>query len=270
MTEEELDWEEEWEGEWGGELPPERGIAVGWLAALPLALAYEWSRMAPGTSELRNSAEVLLTLPLAPLGPVAELVRALAVVAAGAFAVAWLLRREVPVAASALRTVRDGVFAAFLLSPLLVLLLGVFDAPETGPLGNAPGANPPLAELAFHGGAGLWEELLFRVLLYGGLALLARQTAAFLGLTRTLVPWVGEAAALFGSSLLFAAFHLESWTAPLGGGGEPFDLGLFVWRALAGALLGVLRCWRGFGAAAWAHAAFNVALALGAGPRGLA
>ena len=71
---------------------------------------------------------------------------------------------------------------------------------------------------------------------------------------------------LLGSSLAFAAFHLEACVAWLGVGGDPFEPAIFTYRVLAGMLLGLLFRWRGPGVAAWAHGLFNLGLLLGAGP----
>ena len=115
-------------------------------------------------------------------------------------------------------------------------------------------------------GAGAYEEILFRVGAYSLLFLLARQSGTFFGLPPRGAALAAEGFALVTSSVLFAAFHLEGMLAWLGRGGEPFELARFLWRALAGLLLGVLFRWRGAGVAAWTHALFNVSLLLGAGP----
>ena len=97
--------------------------------------------------------------------------------------------------------------------------------------------------------------------IYGTLFLAARRTSVF-GLER-LAFLPAELAALLGSALLFAAFHLAGAQRLLGGEGEPYQRGLFLWRVSAGILLGALFRWRGFGVAAWAHGVFNLGIALG-------
>ena len=96
-------------------------------------------------------------------------------------------------------------------------------------------------------GAGLYEELLFRVLLVAGLALLARK--AF-GWSRTAA---GVFATLVGA-VLFSAFH---YVGPLG---DPLELGSFTFRAVAGVLFSGLYLVRGFGITAWTHALYDVLL----------
>ena len=126
--------------------------------------------------------------------------------------------------------------------------------------------GPGLQRTALVFGGAAYEELVFRLGLYSAAFLLARRTASFFGLPLRGARLCAEGAAVLVSSLAFAAFHLEGALRWLGQGGEPFDAGLFLWRALAGALLALLFRWRGFGVAGWAHGLFNVSLLLGAGP----
>jgi hypothetical protein len=102
-------------------------------------------------------------------------------------------------------------------------------------------------------GAGIYEELLFRVLLVG---MLARAGFVLFGWgSRT----AGIVAAVVGA-LIFSAFH---YIGPLG---DHLELGSFLFRAIAGLLLSALYLLRGFGIAAWTHALYDVFLAIaGAG-----
>ena len=104
-------------------------------------------------------------------------------------------------------------------------------------------------QLALSIGAGLYEELLFRVLLVGGLALLFRPffqhpNAAYL------------LAAILGAAL----FSLVHYAGPLG---DPFELPSFTFRFAFGLALNVLFLWRGFGVAAWTHALYDVMVVTG-------
>jgi hypothetical protein len=99
-------------------------------------------------------------------------------------------------------------------------------------------------------GAGIYEELLFRVILVGGLAWMAGRV---LGLTRAAA---GVLAAVLGA-LIFSAFHY------IGPYGEPLDLGSFTFRTIAGLLFSGLFLLRGFGITAWTHALYDVFLAVG-------
>jgi hypothetical protein len=98
-------------------------------------------------------------------------------------------------------------------------------------------------------GAGIYEELLFRVLLVSGLAGLAR------GVFRWRPVPAGVFAAVLGA-LIFSLFHY------VGAYGDVFTLGSFTFRAVAGLLFSGLFLLRGFGIAAWSHAMYDVFLAL--------
>jgi hypothetical protein len=97
-------------------------------------------------------------------------------------------------------------------------------------------------------GAGLYEELLFRVLLVAALA----KGGLLLG-------WkpltAGIVATLLGA-LIFSAFHY------IGPYGDPLELNSFTFRAIAGVLFSGLYLLRGFGIAAWTHALYDVFLSL--------
>jgi hypothetical protein len=97
-------------------------------------------------------------------------------------------------------------------------------------------------------GAGLYEELLFRVLLVGGLAALF----AAVGMRKKNA---GIASALL-AAFLFSAFHY------IGPYAYPLELQSFVFRFVAGVAFSGLFLLRGFGIAAWTHALYDVFLVL--------
>lgn len=222
------------------------------LFALPLLLVYELLeaispvRMQGGV--VRNGADVVLTdLFIYLLGPRGPLVF-MAMVIGGAL---WLIRRD----RSAGR-VQPGVFAAMLgEAVVLALVFGVVVGTVTvrvlGPLramvaGGIGGTW--LERLTLSLGAGLYEELLFRVVI---VALLSN-AFRLLGIGR--LP-AGVAATVLGA-LLFSAFH---YIGPLG---EPLALESFIFRAIAGLAFSALYLTRGFGITAWTHALYDVAVLL--------
>jgi len=91
-------------------------------------------------------------------------------------------------------------------------------------------------------GAGLHEELVFRLLM---IPLLAHGLAKALGIARP----AALAGAAFLSSLAFSAAHHLA--------GEPFDVFVFTFRSVAGLVFAALFLWRGFAVSAWAHAAYD-------------
>lgn len=246
---------------------PRTGLAAGWLAMLPLLAAYEWGLAATGGAR-RNVGERLVLLALEPLR--AELVwmrpSMILVAALGA----WLVLRAARVRARSMvaRIVLEGLIAAVVLGPLLVLgmlaLGGAVPRPDALPPG--PGSAPPLGAAALLVGGAAWEELCFRL---GGWGLCTAIVGASLRASGASEAWTaraGDAAGLLGSTALFAVAHLARFTAPLGAGGAPFEPGHFTWLCLAGMLLGLVFRLRGPGVAAWCHGLFNLGLYLGVDP----
>ncbi len=117
------------------------------------------------------------------------------------------------------------------------------------PLVAADGVSTLNERLAMGVGAGIYEELVFRLVL---LSLLVMIGVDLFRLDRTAVT-VG---AVVLSALAFAAHHHP----PIGH--EPFRWMPFLFRSIAGVYLAVVFWFRGYGPAAGCHAAYNVALTL--------
>lgn len=224
------------------------------LFAMPLLLLYELlEAVAPvrsGGGVIRNGADVLLTgvfsAAFGPRGPLLFM----ALVIGGALWLVWRDRASGPL--------RAGIFArmaleAVVLSVVFGLVVGVATAQLLGRLGAlAAGGGlqgPPLARLTLSLGAGLYEELLFRVVLVA----LLRNAMRVLGFSRLVA---GGVATVVGA-LLFSAFH---YVGPLG---DVLTLPSFVFRAVAGLAFSALYLTRGFGITAWTHALYDVAILLG-------
>lgn len=110
-----------------------------------------------------------------------------------------------------------------------------------GPLAGQPTATKVMLSL----GAGLYEELLFRVILVSGIALIARR----------ILGWRPATASILGavlSALVFSAFHY------IGPYGDQFRLDSFVFRFIGGLAFSVLYVLRGFGITAWTHALYDL------------
>ncbi len=224
--------------------------------ALPLLILYEGLTALLSQSALagvRNGADVMLkTLFLALGGRDGVTAFGVLLVAAGAWVV-WRDRQRHP------GPLRPSVLAGMLLESLAyaalfgtvvavltaVILSGAGLAAVQAP---ARGALPVPAQLVVSLGAGIYEELLFRVLLVSGLMALG----ALLGWRRPLALGV----ALVLSALIFSGFH---YLGPLG---DRFSVATFTFRAVAGLVLSGLYTTRGFGITAWTHALYDVGLAL--------
>jgi membrane protease YdiL (CAAX protease family) len=97
-------------------------------------------------------------------------------------------------------------------------------------------------------GAGIYEELLFRLILLSAMAWAIRRLGT--------APAKSMLAAALLSSLLFSAAH------HVGPYGDPFGWFTFLFRFLAGVFFSILFVYRGFGIAAGTHAAYDILLDL--------
>jgi hypothetical protein len=199
---------------------------------------------------VRNGADVLLTglfsWLLGPHGPMVFM----ALVIGGALVLIVRDRRGGPVRASTLVAMLG---ESVLLALVFGLVVGTATAQLVGPLrslaaGGGLDGNA-LSRLTLSLGAGLYEELLFRVVI---VALLAHGFRLLFGVSRVAA---GVGATVVGA-VLFSAFH---YIGPLG---EPLQLESFVFRALAGLAFSGLYLTRGFGITAWTHALYDVAVLL--------
>ena len=225
-----------------------RSATYGVLSALPLFVLYEAMIVAVNTgasAPVRIGAEVWLKELLSMTGARGGLLLVLIAALAAVGAYVADRHRRIPVRGRylvgiVLESVVYAVGVAVLVSNLVAALFAAAPPPE-GDLWT---------QLALSVGAGLYEELVFRVLLVGGLALLFRPffdraTAAYL------------LAALLGAAL----FSLAHYVGPLG---DPLELPSFTFRFAFGLALNVLFLWRGFGVAAWTHALYDVMVVTGA------
>ncbi len=210
--------------------------------ALPLVLAYEGGVLLLGRGSPRNGADVWLRQLLDALG----------------FGAYFLLPTLTVLGLLAWHHIehdrwhfRPAVLAGMAAECLLwaAALIGLARLQDRlWPLAAAGGWDGIFARLIGFCGAGLYEEVLFRLLLLPLLIWVCERlgasavTAAVLGLV--------------ASSLLFSAAH---YVGPLG---ERFELYSFTFRTLAGMFFAVLFIVRGFGIAAGTHAVYDVLVGL--------
>lgn len=227
------------------------------LFALPLLIVYQVLTLVapagPGGAGVRNGADIMLQMLFVWIAGVwGPRLFMLCLIGVGA----WLIAKDI-------RSHRGGLKPA-LLGLMLVealclsLIFGIVVGGLTAALlGNPPGAMAIGLQqhlgrwtlLMLSIGAGIYEELLFRVLLVGALAW---------GAT-TLLGWrplpAGIAAAIVGA-LVFSAFHY------IGPYGDRLNIYSFVFRAIAGMFFSGLYLLRGFGITAWTHSLYDVFLLL--------
>lgn len=117
----------------------------------------------------------------------------------------------------------------------IFLAAGVIDSPFTG--------------LVMSLGAGFYEEIAFRVILYGlGLRLVLLLFPVLLPMKKTLVTlaWAVVCAAVF------SGWH------HVGALGDPIDAKVFVFRTVCGLVFTVIYHFRGFAPAVWTHALYDI------------
>src|SRR5438034_49790 len=199
------------------------------LFALPLLLFYQTLAvlLSHGARSVRNGADVILqSLFVALAGNWGPLLFMLCLIGGGL----WLVTRDMRAHGSRLR---GRVFAAMLgESVLLASLFGLAVGSVTsGVLGLLQTlALPPTRDLDWWTrlmvslGAGIYEELLFRVVL--------------------------------GGAAIFSAFHY------IGPYGDRLQLYSFLFRMIAGVFFSALYLVRGFGITAWTHALYDLSLLL--------
>jgi hypothetical protein len=241
-------------------------MAIGFLAMLPLFAAYELAiAREPG---LRNSAEVVLSLPLAPFAAHVDFARRCILGVCAALAVITCFQDELGLVPRAWRVVLEGAVCAAFMGPVLILVLrvaGIDDAAGALKAG-APLHVPRAVDAARLAGGAAYEEIVFRIGVQSALYVALRHLLLFLSAADRAARTGADVLSVGFAAALFAAAHLAVFVAPLGSGGEAFDAAIFSWRFFSGIILSGLFRWRGPGVAAWAHALFNTALFLGAGP----
>ena len=219
-----------------------RDVGLSIVLVLPLLLGYEIAVLVLRPTA-RNGAELAVARLLSRLDPASlELLRRGSVLVLLAIAATWAWRHP-PTVARARWILLEALAFALLLGPLVGWLVGGFGLSlAEGPPGAAqPAWQPFLLSV----GAGVWEELVFRLGLLGGLALLL---VRLLGVPRP----AAIAAALVASSLAFALYH------HLGDAGEPVTAARFAFRAVAGTILGLLFASRGLAVVVYMHVFYDV------------
>jgi hypothetical protein len=225
------------------------------LFALPLLLGYEalaTMLARPGHAELRNGADAILRAAFtAVAGARGPLIFMAAIILLGV----GLVIRDLRASRDRIRPIvflgmigeaaaLAGIFG-FVIGVTTAKLLGSLHALSIGPLAQTSWPTRLMLSL----GAGLYEELFFRVLLVTGIAAGAR---VVLGLGRR---GSGIIAAIIGA-FIFSAFHY------IGPYGDQLQLQSFVFRMLSGLAFSALYLVRGFGITAWTHAMYDAFLLL--------
>ena len=224
------------------------------LFALPLLVLYEASSLMLNGSPVagvRNGADVMLKALFVGLGGRTGLLVFDGLLLGIGAVLVWRDMRPSHAGLEgrtfALMGLESALYAAVfgvVVGSLTSLLLGM---PRLLDVGAARLDLP--TQLVTSLGAGIYEELLFRVILTGGL--LALLHGAF-GMRRG----VAAPLAVVLSALIFSAFHY------VGSLGDTFTIQSFVFRWVAGLAFSGLYVTRGLGITAWTHALYDIGITL--------
>jgi len=111
-----------------------------------------------------------------------------------------------------------------------------------------PSAEAALRQVVTYLGAGIYEEAVFRLVLFSLLLVIFQWVE--------IAPGSAEVLAAIGSSLLFSVAH------HVGPYGQPYSNYLFLFRVVAGLYFAALFRLRGFGIAVGTHACYNVMVSI--------
>lgn len=137
---------------------------------------------------------------------------------------------------------------------LYAVLMRLAGAYVVGSLRLAPGGHDGgvFTSVVMSLGAGFYEEIAFRVGIFGGGAAIVRRLVVAGAKRFTLtVAWA-----------LCAAVAFSGWHY-VGSLGDPFDLQSFVFRAVCGLVLTAIFAFRGFAPAVWTHAIYDLWVMVG-------
>ncbi len=155
----------------------------------------------------------------------------------------------------------EGVLYAVLMRLGAAYVVGRLFAAVGSGGGGAPLVHQnPFVGLVMSLGAGFYEELTFRVLLFGLGAkvfvwLFAHQPYGVVANQTKRLTWRGTLVALLwalASAAVFSGVHY------VGALGDSFALSSFVFRVVLGLVLTLIFVLRGFAAAVWAHAVYDI------------
>jgi len=135
------------------------------------------------------------------------------------------------------------LYAFFLGTGVITIMqhLGMGSLLATG----AGGSYGLIDKLVLSIGAGMYEELVFRLILTGGLFWLASRVLDW-------TSWMAATFAVVVSSLAFSGVHYVGSLA------DTFELGSFLFRFFAGVILAVIYYLRGFAVAVYTHAIYDI------------
>lgn len=137
----------------------------------------------------------------------------------------------------------ESTFYALALSSVINLILRVLHVPPH--LAAGLGEMSVFSRVVLSVGAGFYEELVFRLLLFSGLVWVGKNVLK-------LSNWASVVGAVILSSLMFSGIHY------VGALGDAFTLNSFLYRFFAGVIFAILYRMRGFAVAVYTHAIYDI------------
>jgi membrane protease YdiL (CAAX protease family) len=225
-----------------------RNLLTSLLLVFPLFLVYQVGVLF--TLPMLNGADFLTVFLFRNLGLSTSAYLGYTAIVAAAFLVAVLvLRRRQQFDASLIGRVflESAIYALTMGSLIVFVMTRLFGISPRLAGGVAEGIAHQsfVSRIVMSFGAGVYEETVFRLGIMAGLTALVERA---LGFRRWLAMLVGLAL----SSVLFSAMH---HIPPYG---DPFAIGVFTFRVLAGACFGLLFWYRGFAVAVYTHALYDL------------
>lgn len=214
------------------------------MISVPLLIAYEILILVsqPSDQAVRISIDIWFKSIFQSLG--VNAISATLIVAALVGAIILYVKR------SDLPHLRKKYFLTMILESAVyavlvtIVIIGFLETILTMKVYNNVEALDKVQLFALSLGAGLYEELFFRVMLVGGLSYL-------------LINFFTKRAIAYAIAALIAAL-VFSGVHYIGQYGDSFTLGSFLFRFLFGLALNVIYVTRGFGIAAWTHALYDI------------
>jgi hypothetical protein len=223
-----------------------RNLLTSLVLVFPLFLVYQVGVLF--TLPMLNGADFLTVFLFRRLGLTTSAYLGYTAAVALAFVIAVLaLRRRnkfdprlvIPV------FIESAIYALTMGSLIVFVMVRVFGISPRLAGGGGIADQGFLTRVVMSFGAGVYEETVFRLGLMAGLTALLERGV---GMRR----WIAALLGLGISSVLFSAMH---HIPPYG---DPFTLGVFTFRILAGACFGLLFWFRGFAVAVYTHALYDL------------
>lgn len=228
----------------GEYLSRSKGLANSFLFILPLLVMYEVGIALYG-SNVKNTADVMIKSPLVFFGRNGSLVFNLVVVTLFVVAMFRVEKEDQLRFGIFIPMFFEGVIYALILGPAVGYLVRYLD--------RYLSANTMMGGIGFQLilsiGAGVYEEIVFRLLLLSGL------NALFIRVFK-MKEGAGIIFSIIIGALVFSAIHY------IGSLSDTFTGASFLFRFLAGLFLSAVFMFRGLGIAVYTHALYDVLLVI--------